>query len=164
MGIADGKLLFCHGTSEEIVDKRTPTIDYNNRTVYECFNNPFTADFVSPVFNIPPITIDNRTNLQKIYHYTPNMIPDVISVAYENSVGTLINFSDSPRIFLLPSDNTYPPHAMKKDDNYRVKMTIGYCFREITKNNAIEIRGYIAPRALIKTRIFITVMGFPGLI
>ena len=32
------------------------------------------------------------------------------------------------------------------------------------KKHATKIRGYIDPRALIKTRNFITVMGFMGLI
>ena len=44
MGITDGKLLFCHGVAEGNMDKKFLTLEYNNRTVYDCFNNPFTAD------------------------------------------------------------------------------------------------------------------------
>ena len=35
---------------------------------------------------------------------------------------------------------------------------------KITKKDATKIRGSISPHALIKTRNFITVMGFPGII
>ena len=47
MGIADGKLLYCHGFAEGNEDKKVSTLEYNNRTVYDCFNNPFTADCVA---------------------------------------------------------------------------------------------------------------------
>ena len=42
MGITDGKLIYCHGVSEGNVDRNISTLEYNNRTVYDCFNNPFT--------------------------------------------------------------------------------------------------------------------------
>ena len=60
MGIADGKLLYCHGFSEENVDRKISTLEYKNRTVYDCFNNPFTDEYGKPALNIPPITIDDR--------------------------------------------------------------------------------------------------------
>ena len=59
MGITDGNILFCHGILEESVDNKTSTKDYNNRTVYDCFNNIFTANFFSDL-NLPHITIDYR--------------------------------------------------------------------------------------------------------
>ena len=34
MGITDGKLLFCHGISEQIKDKKISMREYNYRTVY----------------------------------------------------------------------------------------------------------------------------------
>ena len=34
MGIIDGRLLLCHGISEESVDRKILTVDYNNRKVY----------------------------------------------------------------------------------------------------------------------------------
>ena len=40
MGIKDGKLLYCHGVAEGNKDKKILTLEYNNRTVYDCFNNP----------------------------------------------------------------------------------------------------------------------------
>ena len=60
MGITYGKLLFCHGFSEGNVDNKISMRDYNNRTVYDCFNNPFPSGFGGPALNIPHITIDNR--------------------------------------------------------------------------------------------------------
>ena len=60
MGITDGKLLYCHVVSDGNMDRRILTLDYNNRTVYYCFNNHFTADFSSPSMHLPPITIDDR--------------------------------------------------------------------------------------------------------
>ena len=71
------------------MDKKIATIEYNNRTVYDWFNNPFPADFGIPYLNLPPITIYDRTQLDKIYIYTPDILPAEISVAYEKSVGNL---------------------------------------------------------------------------
>ena len=61
MGNTDGKLLYCHGVAEGNKDKKISTLEYNNRTVYDCFNNPFTADCASPAMHIPPITIDDSS-------------------------------------------------------------------------------------------------------
>ena len=61
MGITDGKLLYCHGVAEGNKEKKISTLEYNNRTVYNCFNNPFTADFGSPAMHPPPITIDVKS-------------------------------------------------------------------------------------------------------
>ena len=55
-----GKLLYCHGVAEGNFDKKCSTLEYSNRTFYDCFNNPFTADFGSPAMHLPPITIDDR--------------------------------------------------------------------------------------------------------
>ena len=60
IGITDEKLLYCHGVAEGNKDKKISTLEYNNRTVYDCFNNPFTADCGIPAMHLPPITIDDR--------------------------------------------------------------------------------------------------------
>ena len=60
MGITDGKLPYCHGVAEGNEDKKISTLEYNNRTVYDCFNNPFTDECGSPAMHIPPVTIDGR--------------------------------------------------------------------------------------------------------
>ena len=103
MVITDRKLLFCHGISEESVDKNISTIEYNNRMVYEFFNNTFTADFGSPDLNPPPINIDDRPHPHKIAHYTPDLLPAATSVASENCVSTFTTPSDLPQPLLSPS-------------------------------------------------------------
>ena len=50
VGITDKKILFCRGISEVIVDKKIVMREYNGRTAYDCFNNTFPDDFVSPDF------------------------------------------------------------------------------------------------------------------
>ena len=60
MGITDGKILYYHGVAQGNEDKKISTLEYNNRIVYECLNNPFTADCGSPAMHLPPITIDDR--------------------------------------------------------------------------------------------------------
>ena len=59
MGITYGKLLYCHDVAEGNVDKKISTLDYNKKTVYDCFSNPFEADFGIPYLHLPPITIDD---------------------------------------------------------------------------------------------------------
>ena len=80
-GIAYGKLILCHGVSEGNVDKRISTREHNNRAFYDYFNNPFTADFGSPVLSLPPITIDGRPHLHTRYRYTPDVLSATIYVA-----------------------------------------------------------------------------------
>ena len=65
MGITYVNLLYCNGVSEGNVDRKISTLDYNNRTVYDYSNNPFTYEFVSPDLNLPPVTFDYRTCLKK---------------------------------------------------------------------------------------------------
>ena len=57
--ITYGKLLYCHDVAEGNMEKKFSTLEYNNRMVYDCFNNIFTADFDIPAMNLPPITIDD---------------------------------------------------------------------------------------------------------
>ena len=83
MGITDGKLLHYHGVAEVNVEKKLSTLEYNNRTVYDCFNNHFTDEFVSPALHLPPITIDDRPRPHERARYTPDLLPSAISVAYE---------------------------------------------------------------------------------
>ena len=64
-------------------------IEYNNRTVYDWFNNPFPVDGVSPSLNIPPIPIGDITRLNKISQYSFDPLPYAIYVAYGNSGNAL---------------------------------------------------------------------------
>ena len=124
MGIVDGKLLYCHGVAEGNMDKKISTLEYNNRTVYDCFNNPFTADFGSPYLHLPPITIYDRIHPHKRSQYTPYLLPATISVASENPVSNLTTPSDSPD--LLPFDDTNDLHVMDKYVPLLGRVNIGY--------------------------------------
>ena len=42
MGITDGNILYYHSVAERNADREISTLEYNKRTVYECFNNFFT--------------------------------------------------------------------------------------------------------------------------
>ena len=55
----DGKLLFCHDISAQIKDKKFSMREYNNRTVYDCFNDIFTFYGHNPYFNLLPMPIDD---------------------------------------------------------------------------------------------------------
>ena len=65
MGVINGKLLLCHSVSQESGEKNISTKEYNNRKVYECFNNPFTDYFGAPDLNLPAITIFDRHRSHK---------------------------------------------------------------------------------------------------
>ena len=107
VGVTYRKLLFCHGVSEGNMEKKNSTREYNNRTVYECFNNTFPADFGSSSLNIPPINIDDRPRTHKIARYTPDPLPDTISFASEKSFSTLTKPSYLTQLLLLTSDFLY---------------------------------------------------------
>ena len=128
MGIIDGDLLYCHGVAEGNVDKKISTLEYNNRTVYDCFNNPFTSDCGSRAMHITCITIDNRPPPQNRSRYSPDMLPPAIYVASENSVSTLTTPSDSPYIF--PTDDPNNLHVLKKDGPLKGRVNRVYCCRK----------------------------------
>ena len=123
MGIVDVKILYYHGVVEGNVDKKISTLEYNNRTVYYCFNNPFKAEFCGPYLNLPPINIDDRTRPQERAQYTQYLIPDTIYVAYESSFSTLTNPYDSPD--LLPSDYPNCLYVMKEYDPFKGRFNRG---------------------------------------
>ena len=112
------------------MNKKISTIEYNNRTVYECFNNSFIDDSGSPYFYLTPITIADRSIRNLISHYNSDLLPYTISVASENSVSTLTTPSDYPKLLLLTSDDPKHLHAMKKDENYHGRIKRGYCYRK----------------------------------
>ena len=100
--------------------------EYNNRTVYDCFNYHFPIDCGIPDLNLPTITIDDRPLRDKISRYTPDILPSAISVASEKYVCTLTTSSDSPQLCLLTSDDPNPIHVTKKYEPYRGRAKIGY--------------------------------------
>ena len=128
MGITDGNLLYCHSVAEGKKDKKISTLEYNNRTDYDCFNNPFTVDFGIPDMHLPPITIDDRPPLPKRARYAPNLLPATISVASENPVSTLTTPSDLPDILTTVGQKIF--HVLKKGLSVNVRVHRGYCCRK----------------------------------
>ena len=100
-------------------------MEYNNRTVYDCSNNPFTADCGIPAMHLPPITIDDRPPPPKRDRYAPNLLPDTISFASENYVSTLTTPYDLPDI--LPTDGQKTVHVLKKFLPVNGRVHRGYC-------------------------------------
>ena len=78
------------------MDRKTSTLDYNKSMVYDLYNNLLTNEVGIQDLNLPPITIDGIQRSHKIAHYTPDMLPYVISVDSENYFSTLITPSDFP--------------------------------------------------------------------
>ena len=135
MVIADGKLIYCHGVSEVNLDRNISTKEYNNRTFYELFNNPFTDDLGRPALNIPPITFDDRP------HNTPDLIPAAISFASKTYFITFTTPSDSP--YLLPSDDPNTLHVINMDVPVRGSLHRGYfCRKHNQKRCYKRIRFY----------------------
>ena len=99
MSIIYGKLLLRHVVSEGKFDRKITTREYNNRTVYYCFNNSFASDFGHPALKLFTITIDDRPSLHKRDRYTPYLLPATISVDYEKYVSNLNTHYYSPKQF-----------------------------------------------------------------
>ena len=132
MGIKHGKILYCYSVSEKNVDWKISALEYNNRRVYDCFNNPFTADCGIRAMHLPTITIDDRPptphpTSHKRYRITPYLIPAAIYVASENYVSTFNSPSDSPDI--LPTDDPNDLHVMRKYMFLEFRLQIGYYSR-----------------------------------
>ena len=109
------------------MDRKISTLEYNNRRVYDCFNNIFTDDCSIPYLNIPPINFNYRPHSHKRALYTTDLLPSVISVASESYLSTLITPSDL--IYLLPSDDLNTLHVMNMDVTFQGRVHRGYCFR-----------------------------------
>ena len=87
-------------------------IEFNNRTVYECFNNPFSVGSFNPGLNIPPITIDDSPIPNKRSWYTPDTLPSAIYVASGNSVNVFTNPSDYLQLLEPKYDDTDTQHTI----------------------------------------------------
>ena len=161
MSITDENLLFCYGISEESVDIKVLTRNYNKRTAYNWFDNQFPYECGILDLNLPPINIDDRPHLGKKAWYNPDLVPDATHFPYKNYVSTLTNPADSPQPLVLTSNYPNQIHAMKKYCPYHGRVKIGYCKKTWWKR-CYEKLYYIASRALIKTRNFIIGVGFLG--
>ena len=94
------------------MDRKFSTLEYNNSKVNNCFNHLFTYEFDVPALNLHLITIDYRPRPHERSHYTPDLIPDAISVASEDYFSTLT----TPSVFsdILPYSDTKTLHVMNK--------------------------------------------------
>ena len=101
---------------------------YNNRMVYDCFNDPFPAVFGFLALNLPPITIDDRPHPHKRARYTPNLLPAAIYVATENYVSNLTTPSDL--LDLIPSGHPNTLYVMKKYVPLTFRVKRGYWCRK----------------------------------
>ena len=83
-------------------------IEYNNRTVYDCFNNIFTFYGGNPDLNLPPMPIDDSPRAEQKSRYTSDPLPAAISVASGKSGSKLTTTSESPNVIFLyyNDDNT----------------------------------------------------------
>ena len=98
MGISYGKLLFCHGISYQSKDNTISIIEYNDMTVYDCFNNTFSVNCGIPYLNLPPIPIYDSPRTNKRSRYTYDPLPVSKSVTPGNSVSTLTTPSNYPQL------------------------------------------------------------------
>ena len=158
IGRTDGKLLLCHGISEGSVDKEILTREYNNRTIYDCFNNPLPADCGSPALNLPEIAFDDRPRPHKRACYTPDLLPAAISVASENYFSTLTTTSYLPD--LLPSDDPNTLHVMKRGVTFLGRAKIGYCCRKHDKKRCYKKTRFCCSTCSDKNKKFYYCHGF----
>ena len=128
---------------------------------YDCLDSPCTDHFGIPDFNIPLIISDDRPILHKRARYSPDLLPYTISVAFENFSSTLNTTSDSRKLFLLPYDDPNHLHYMNKYELYHGRVKVGYCCRKHDEKICNKNMGLYYLHALIRTRNFITIMGFP---
>ena len=139
-------------------------LEHNNRTVYDCFNNPFTADCGSPAMYLPPITVDDRPPPppHKRAQYAPDLLPPAISVASENYVSTLTTPSDSPDI--LPTDDPNTLHVTKKDVPLKGRVNGGYCCIKHGRIRCYKKTRFYCYTCSDEENKFYYCHGFPGLV
>ena len=74
--------------------------------------------------NLPLITFNDRPHPHKRARYTPDLLPDAISVASDNYFNNLTTPYDSPDILTSNDSNTL--HVMKGDVPFLGSAKIGY--------------------------------------
>ena len=116
VGIIYGKLLSCHEIPDQSKDNKISTIEYNDRKVYECFNNLFLVYCGSPYFNITAMPIDGSICPKERYLNTSDLLPSSIYVSYGKYVSTLTTPSDSPQVISLTSDDPNTHRTITKDN------------------------------------------------
>ena len=94
-------------------------IEYNDRTVYDWFDNSFPVDCASLALNIPPMPIYDSTLLNNRSYYTSDPLSDAVSVTSGNYVSTFTTPSDSPEVIFLNPDGTNTHHTIISDKSCR---------------------------------------------
>ena len=140
------------------MDRKISTLQYNNWTVYECFNNRFTDDFGSLYMHLTSITIDDRPPPHKRARYTPDLLPAAISIASENSVSTLTTPFYS--LDILPTDGPSTLHAMNKDMPLGVGVRKGYCCRKHVRKIYYKKTRFYCSICSDKNNVFYYFYGF----
>ena len=96
--------------------------EYNNRTVYDRFNNPFSVDFGRPALNITHTPIDDSPCPNKRAQYTSDPLPAAISVTLGYFVSTLTTPSDYPQLLEPNYDDPDTLHIILSENPCRGSM------------------------------------------
>ena len=73
--------------------------------------------------------MDDSSRPNKGAWYTPDMLPDSISIDYWNYVSTLNNLYKYTKVILLSSDATNTSRTINREKPGRVREERGYCSR-----------------------------------
>ena len=160
IGITDGKLLFCHCISHQIKDKAISMREYNNSTVYDCFENTFPVDCGSPVLNLHPISIDDIPHPNIRSWYTYDSLPSDISANYGKSISKFTTPSHPPQLIEPNYEDTDTLYTIISDNPFPGRIRNGYSSRSHDGKICNKNQGYIAPHDQW-IRVFITVMDQP---
>ena len=100
--------------------------EYNNRTVHDCFNDPFTFYGIIPPLNLPPIPIDDSPHSNKRSRYTSATSPAAIYVTSGKSNIKCTTPSDHQKVLLLSYDDPDTQHTIMSDNTCSGRTTRGY--------------------------------------
>ena len=140
IGITDGNILFYCGILELIGYRKFSMREFNYRIVYELFKDPFPVGCGSPDLNLPPVSIDDSSGLNKISRYTPDLLPASIYVAYGKYVSTLDTPSELPQVVILTYDAPNTDHAIIIDKHDCATEKRGYFSRSHDGKYALKNR------------------------
>ena len=160
MGKTYSKLLFCHGISDQIRDKKIPMIYYKIRMVYEFSNNTFLGDCGMSGFSIPSMPLYDISRPNKRAHSTPDLLTAAIYFPSGKYVITLNTTYESPNFNLLTSDTNNTHYGIMIEDPGRVRGGNRYYSRLHDGIICYKKRVYIALHVLL-TKLFISIVDLP---
>ena len=149
MGIIYANILLFNGISWGNRDNKITMRGYNDRIVFDCFNDPFPNKCGISALNLPPVTIDDSPHPKKTSHYTSGPLLATIYVASKNSVGTLTSPCESPTLHFFGSKTPATDHNMMKDEKFCETRQRGYCDRRHDGIRCYKNPGYSASHLLI---------------